>query len=279
MTAAQLAALLAAAAGIVAAADVHRVLRAQPELVTGALEAGAGWPARMRRRVPAIGDDVLAGIGAGLAALLLATPGVALLAAVGTGGAWRLWLHRRAAAAARARERGMPMLARALADGLRGGHSVRGALALCAGDRSLTPATRAEIAGLSAAVQRGAPLSLELERLAGRGGAGLRVACGTVAMHLDAGGALARELERLARDGEAALRIEQQREAATAQARATVRIVAALPVLAMLGAELTSGGFVSRVAGHPLALALLLAGLLLELLAIVAAHLIAGGRR
>ena len=121
-------------------------------------------------------------------------------------------------------------------------------------------------------MSRSAPLAT----LADSGGASLRLLCGTVAMHVDAGGALASELDRLATRAEASQRVEEERHAATAQARATVRVVAALPLLAMGGAQLASPGFLGQIVANPLALGLLVLGLLLEVVAVLTARAIVG---
>jgi tight adherence protein B len=205
-----------------------------------------------------------------------AVPGAIVAGCAWAGAAYRE--RRSARGASRQRERGAPAFARALADALRGGASVRGALAAAATDRSIPPPLRRELATVSGGITLGAPVDVALARLAGRGGPSLRLLCGTIMLHLEAGGALAGQLDRLATDAEAALRIDEDRIAATAQARATVRVVAALPVLALLGAEVTSSNFLSTIAGSTPALALLLCGFVLEAAAIVAARAIVGGQ-
>ncbi|MBJ7472529.1 MAG: type II secretion system F family protein [Solirubrobacteraceae bacterium] len=179
----------------------------------------------------------------------------------------------------RAREAGVPTLARSLADALRGGASIRAALAAAAEDRSIPAELRATVRSEAAGLALGAPLRPTLTALGQAGGPGMRLLCGTVAMHLDAGGALASQLERLAADGDASRKVDQDRVAATAQARATVRVVAALPLLAMGGAQLASPGFLAAVIGHPIALLLLIVGLVLEVAAVLVARAIVGTAR
>ncbi len=242
-----------------------------------ALVRGPGRVAGATRQ-PAVAHGIAAAVAASVGLIVAGAQVAALLGAVAVGGSV---LRRRHGLLRqrRLRERAMPALARALADAMRGGSSVRGALAAVADDRAVPETLRRELGGLAKAVYLGMPLGTALEQLAERGDAGLRLLSGTVAMHLETGGTLASELDRLAADGEAALRIDEERFAATAQARATVRVVAALPVLALLGAEAASGSFVSTIARNPVALALLVVGFLLEGAAIVAARAIVGGRR
>lgn len=156
---------------------------------------------------------------------------------------------------------------------------MRGAIAQVAADGSIGPALRSDLHLLAGVIERGGAVGDGLVWLGGRGGPGLRVVCGTVAVQRETGGALAGSLDRLARAGDAAARLEHERAAATSQARATVRTVAALPVIALAGAELTSGGLLARVATQPLALALLIAGLVLELAAVFAVRAIVGSSR
>lgn len=215
----------------------------------------------------------LAGLAAGL---LVAGLPVAMLAAAAAAGASVLRSRRAAAEARRRHEAAVPALARSLADALRGGSSVRAALGAAAADLAVPAVLRHAVRSEAAALAAGAGLPASLGRLACAGGPSMRLLCGTVALHLHAGGALASQLDRLATGAEAARRVDDDRHAATAQARATVRVVAALPLLAMAAAHVASPEFFGQILGNPVALALLLAGVVLEAVAILAARAIVG---
>jgi tight adherence protein B len=277
-----LAVVAAAGAAVVAVAAVVQLAGATAAAAGagGLADAGAHGRARLVGARAALGGGIHAatGLAVALIAALVVSPVPAALIGVLAGGGSVLRAGRAARSRRRACEHGTPTLARSVADALRGGASIRSAVREAAADRSVPPALREELCAASSAIELGTPLDAVLLRLAGRGGPGLRLACGTISMHLESGGALATALERVAIDGEAALRVEEERLAATAQARATVRVVAALPVLALLGAELTSGHFVAGIVAKPVSLALLVAGLTLEALAVVAARAIVGRR-
>ncbi len=212
--------------------------------------------------------------------VLLALLGGAWWALLGTAGAvgW-LWVRRRARAARRrlAVERGAAPLARAVADAVRGGHSLRGAVAAAADDASVPTATRATAQRLTQSLVLGTPITPALRALASDGDEMFRLLAATLALHHGHGGRLARELDDLARDAERAQRLREERTSATAQARATVRTVAALPPLALLAGEVLGGGMVGRMLSHPIAGALLLLGLLLEVVAVLAARSLVRG--
>lgn len=222
------------------------------------------------------GRPLVVGLVVGVAAAVIIGPSAGGLAGLGAGGVWAVRSRRAAAARRLETEAAIPALARSLADALRGGASVRGAVAAAGQDAAVPHRLRSTIERHAAALAVGAPLAPTLQTLAHGAGPTMRLLCGTLALHLDAGGALASELDRLAADAEAARRVEEDRRAATAQARATVRVVAALPLVAMGGAQVASPAFVGQVVGHPIALALLLLGLVLEMIAVIAARAIVG---
>lgn len=174
--------------------------------------------------------------------------------------------------AARARERGVGALARSIADGIRGGRSIRAALQQAATDRSVTGALRTEVGRADAALIRGTTLPAALADLGRAGGPQLTLLAAITALHAERGGALARELDALADDADRAVRLDEERASSTAQARATVRTVAALPIFALAAAQLLGGNLLGSVAGHPAALALLVVGLLLEVVAVLVAR-------
>ncbi len=176
---------------------------------------------------------------------------------------------RQARRSTHACERGAGGLARSLADAVRAGHSVRGALHAAARDHAVPAEVRAATIDADAALQRGASLPDVLHHLARRGGPQLVLLCAVVALHAERGGRLPHVLDRLADDADRAVRLDEERASATAQARATVRTVAALPLLALAGGQLLGGDLLGAVAGHPLSLGLLLVGLALEVAAVV----------
>lgn len=218
----------------------------------------------------------LVGVVAACVAMLIGSPVFGAIVGASAAGGSAMRARRAFRAATRAREAATPALARVLADALRGGTSIRSALIGAGEDRSIPDALRRTLAADADALEVGAALRPVLVSLGAAGGASLRLLCGTITLHLESGGRLSTELERLAAAADAARQVEQDRLAATAQARATVRVVGMLPLLALGGAQLASPTFLGQVAGNPIALALLLVGLVLEVVAFVAARAIVG---
>jgi tight adherence protein B len=91
-----------------------------------------------------------------------------------------------------------------------------------------------------------------------------------ILLQREAGGDLAGLLRALAADLETARRAEGEARTATAQARFTAVLVAALPLGAAVLAELAAPGSAAAVLGHPIGAALVVAALVLEGLAFVA---------
>lgn len=263
--------LLAAGAGLCAAVALHdlaRMLEAAPAPADRG--AAAGVPARAPRRTVPPALPPIAGAAAG-GWLLIGVAGIAAGLALGLG-AVHLLRRRERQGHARARERGTGPLARSLADALRAGHSIRGALAAAGDDRAVPAPVRTAVAASSKALAHGTPLDRALQGLAGGGGGQLALLAALVSLHAEQGGALVQQLLALADDAEQAARLDEERAGATAQARATVRTVAALPLLALVGAQLLGGDLLGAVAERPVALALLATGLLLELGAVLIAR-------
>lgn len=270
--------MAAAAGAAVALAAALERLDAATDLAR-ANERGALLAPRGGRRFTAPvgpGRHAVVGVGAACVALLIASTTVALVVGGVAAGGSMVRTRRAASARTRACEAATPALARVLADALRGGDSIRAALLGAAHDRSIPLALRTLVAAEARALSAGAALRPVLESMAGAGGSSLRLLCGTVALHVEAGGRLSTELERLAAAADDARRVEQDRLASTAQARATVRVVGALPLLALAGAQLVSPSFLAQVASEPIALALLVLGLVLEVVAFLAARAIVG---
>ncbi len=96
-----------------------------------------------------------------------------------------------------------------------------------------------------------------------------------ILLQRDAGGDLARLLRGLAERLEGARRAEADARSATAQARFTAWLVAALPAGAAVLAELGSPGSIASLIAEPLTAALLTASAVLQVTAILAVRRIA----
>jgi tight adherence protein B len=271
-----------------------------------ACAAGAAWeavaaagPARLWRRLHAtLGPLLAAGrtgrepsaaerrrLAALLAAVLLAggwlLAGPLLAAGVALAGPWvvaqlvrgrrRRWRRVLGAAA--------PSVARGMADALGGGHSVRGALNEVARVHATGEGAGAGVAGPAGAELRaacdalalGEPTERVLQRLQRRAGSPAWDAMvAAILLQRDAGGDLAGLLRALASDLEAARRAEADARTATAQARFTAGLVAALPLGAAVLGELAAPGSAGAVLSHPVGAVLVVAAVLLEGLALVA---------
>jgi tight adherence protein B len=278
-------------------------------VVAGAAAAcavGAAWesvaaagPARLWRRVRATLGPLEAAGRTGrepsaeerrrLALLLVATllaggwllAGPVLAGAVGLAGPWlvaqlvrarrRRWQRVLGAAA--------PSVARGMADALGGGHSVRGALqevarVLATGEGSgagVAGPAGAELRSACDALALGEPTERVLQRLQRRAQSPAWDAMvAAILLQREAGGDLAGLLRGLASDLEAARRAEADARTATAQARFTAGLVAALPLGAALLGELAAPGSAGAVLSHPVGAVLVGAAVLLEGLALVA---------
>lgn len=219
-----------------------------------------------RRRLAVVGAATLLACG-----WLLAGPvaGVVLAAA----GPWavralvqarrRRWRAELAASAA--------AVARALADAVAGGHSVRGAVESVAAAGGVGVTAGAELRSCAAALALGESTDAVLERLRAR--AGHRAYDAIVAALLlqrDAGGPLASLLIELAGGLEEARRVEADAHATTAQGRYTAGVVALLPVGAISLAELGAPGTLADVFSNAPAAALAVAGIGCQTVALAA---------
>jgi tight adherence protein B len=211
-------------------------------LATGSL-AAAGW--------------LLGGIGLGLIAALLG-PAVVLGA-----------LRARRRRYGRALRKGAAGVARALADAVAAGHSIRGAIAAAAG--GLGGAAGHELRATARALALGDPTEDALEALRRRATdpAWDAIVAG-ILLQRDAGGDLAGLLRDQAAALEAAERIGRDARAATAQARFTARLVLLLPAGTALLAELASPGLIAGLLDHPLSVWLVSMAAILQLTAILA---------
>ena len=179
-----------------------------------------------------------------VAGLLLAAgaPGVAHIAATARRRRWRTELARAA-----------PALARALADALAAGQSIRGALAGAAPRGGLSRAAAAELADVARLLALGEPTDVVLERLRARAATpAFDTLVAAILLQRESGGNLAGLLRDMAAGLEEAERLTADARAATAQARFTGALVAGLPLVAAALAELAQPGYLRDLVRAPL---------------------------
>ena len=163
--------------------------------------------------------------------------------------------------------RGAPDAARALADALGAGHSIRGAI----GSVSVPGAAGRELGRAARALALGDPTEGVLEGLRARAGCpAWDTMVAGILLQRDAGGDLASLLRDLAHSLEAAARAERDGEAATAQARFTARLVLVLPAAAAALAELAAPGLVASRLADPLPATLIALAVVLKVGAMLA---------
>jgi tight adherence protein B len=264
------------------------------------LVRGGDVSAGERRRLAAVAAGALCAAG-----WLIAGPFAALLlAAAGP------WAANRALAARRARRRAQlaaaaPGVARAIADALSGGHSVRGAIASVgrggAGPLEGAPAgpvkggagsvegagagagrvgavggAHAELRRATAALDAGAATDDVLEDLRRRAhDPAWDTLVAAILLQRDAGGDLAQLLRGLAERLESARRAEADARSVTAQARFTAWLVASLPAGAAVLAELGSPGYLGSLLREPLTGLLVGASFALQVAAVLVVRRIA----
>jgi tight adherence protein B len=174
--------------------------------------------------------------------------------------------------------RGAAGAARALADAIAAGHSIRGAVAETA--RSLPGAAGHELRIAARSLDLGEPTEVVLERLRARAGCrAWDTLVAAILLQRDAGGDLPALLRELAGALEAADRLERDARTATAQARFTAWLVVALPVVAAALAELAAPGFLRALVAAPVPAALTLCALGLQVAGLAAIHRIVRARR
>jgi len=153
-------------------------------------------------------------------------------------------------------EREAPLVARALADALAGGHSIRGAVGEAA--RGLGGAAGTELSRAGDALALGEATEAVLDRLRRRApGGAYETIVAAMLLQREAGGDLSSLLRDLAENLEEALRLEGDARTATAQARFTGLVVAGLPLGAAGLAELASPGYLADLLRAPLSASLL----------------------
>ena len=194
------------------------------------------------------------------AATALAGPTVVLAAVRARRGRYREEVRRGAAGAARA-----------LADAVAAGHSVRGALTEVA--PALPGAAGHELRLAARSLSLGEPTDAVLERVRARAATrAWDTLVAAILLQRDAGGDLPALLRELATALEAADRMERDARTATAQARLTAWLVVGLPVAAATLAELAAPGFLRALVAAPLTAGLTALALLLQATGLVAIH-------
>jgi tight adherence protein B len=171
--------------------------------------------------------------------------------------------------------RGAPAAARALADALAGGHSVRGALGVAA-EGGVPDAAGRELSSAARALTLGAGTDEVLEGVRDRArDPAWETIVAAILLQREAGGDLAALLRSIAARLEDAARVEAEARSATAQARFTAWLVALLPLGAAVLAELAHPGYVGAMLRAPLAPLMLGTAATLQIVACVAIRRIA----
>ena len=229
----------------------------------GRREAGRRLAARLERGAIPVGPDAFvaataaaAGVAGLLAVAALRTPVAGVVAALGVGAA--------AAGVVRSADRRhlgrfeaqLPGVAQQLAAALGAGLSLRQALARAA--RDAPEPARAELSRAADELQMGGRLEAVLEELAARVPAhDLRIMVTAILVQRRTGGNLARALGALSERLEERAQLARELKGATAQARMTAWMVAALPVGGGVMTELASPGTLARSLGQGVGPALL----------------------
>jgi tight adherence protein B len=266
-------AVLAAWEAIAAAEEERLVQSAARWLAPGlqALRAGREPTSPERRRLVLVGALSLLGAGWLVAGAWI---GVALAASAPWGARAGLRMHRRRRRLALAA--GAPAIARALADAVAGGHSVRGALAAAASGGGVPGPAGDELRVVAAQLELGERTDDVLRALARRAGPGpLDTLVAAVLLQRDAGGDLAGLLRSLARALEDRARTVADAHSATAQARFTALLVTGLPFAGIVLGELIQPGFVQSLVAVPLPALLAGAAMTLQVVALVCVRRIA----
>lgn len=162
----------------------------------------------------------------------------------------------------------MPGLAQMLGSAVAAGLSLRQALVRAARD---TPAPLGpELQRVSAELELGARVDDALSRLGDRlPDADLGLLVTAILVQRRTGGDLARALRDMSARLEERRRLAREVRGATAQARATAWMVAALPLLGAAMAEAASPGLIARSLGHGIGLGILVVSVMLQALGIV----------
>jgi len=272
-----LAIALAAGAGVAAVLALADAVAVVQDGGLGRTAARALAPLRAASRPAAVTDaerrrlGIVCGVTLAAGTWLVFGLLAALLSAVcGPWVATRVLRARRARWRARVQE-GVPVLARALADALSGGHSLGGALAQAASGGGVPGAAGVELRTLVGELELGRPTPVALEAWRRRLAApGTDVLVAAMLLQRESGGDLAGLLRELAGDLEEGRRATADARTATAQARLTARLVAGLPVVAAVLAELVSPGTTRALIAEPLPQIMAVAALVLVGAALIA---------
>jgi tight adherence protein B len=275
MSAAAVLAATAGAAGVLGAWDV--LATAEAARLGERLERAIAPLYRARREglAPSVAERRrLASLAAGslfAAGWLLGGPLLGVAAALAGPAATVAVIRARRARYREELRRGAAGAARALADVIAAGHSVRGALDEVA--PALPGAAGHELRLAARALALGEPTDAVLERLRGRAATrAWDTLVAAILLQRDAGGDLPALLRELAGSLEAGERLERDARAATAQARFTAWLVVGLPVAAAALAELAAPGFLRALLAAPLPVALTTLALGLQATALAAIH-------
>ena len=262
---AQLLAFAAAAFGVIAAWEavgLAGTIAGRLEAVVAPLRAGGEPALAERRRLTAVG--ALAALAAGW---MLAGAMLAIVFAIAAPLVVRRALSLHAARRRVALVEAAPAVARTIADTLAGGSSIRAAVASAHRGGVAGPA-RHQLERLERALALGEETERSLERLrlvADHHAYDAIVAA--ILLQREAGGDLAGLLRRLATTLEEDARVEADARAATAQARYSAGLVASLPLLAAVLAEVAAPGSVLALLATPLSAALSAIAVALQMLA------------
>jgi len=203
-----------------------------------------------------------AAAGAVLGAALFGLGGSLFVAVVAAWGAPRVVDGRRARYARRLDE-GAAEAARAIADAVSAGGSLRACVAAAA--RRLHGPIADELSRTAWELEMGAATDAALERLRTRSAsAALTLIVAAMQVQRRSGGDLAEVLRGVAVALEQDRRVLDEARAATAQARFTAVVVIVLPVCGVALGALASPGLVGRMTGSALGIGLLVAALTLQ---------------
>ena len=217
-----------------------------------------------RRRLAVLGAGVLLAAG-----WLLGGPMLGALLAVGAPACVGPVLAARRRRWRRGLAAGAPGAARALADALAGGHSIRGALQDLGDTGALDGPAGQELRRVARRLALGAPTDVVLEALRLRADdPAWDTVVAAILLQREAGGDLAHLLRSIADAREQGRRVEADAHGLTAQARATARLVAGLPFAGLVLGELASPGTLAALLQDPRSRVLLVAALLLGIAAL-----------
>lgn len=259
---------------VIAAAEQEQLVHAVARWLAPALEilrSGREPTDPERRRLVALGALSLLGAG-----WLVAGPWIGL--ALGSAAPWVaravLQMRRRRRQAAVAAQ--APAMARALADALAGGHSVRGAIGAAAYGGGVPGPAGEEMRDAAARLELGERTDDVLRALARRTGPGpVDTLAAAMLLQREAGGNLADLLRSLARALEERARAGADARSATAQARLTAWIVTGLPLGGIVLGELAQPGFVAGLVAAPAPALLAGTAMVLQVVALVCVRRIA----